>query len=122
MSDAAYQRRIERLEEENERLRQRLDQLKAAEAAQAPKYIAGQKLTPTHQRILDALLTFERVPMESLVECLPKEPSEDTLKVHISNMRRRLAAVGAEIRNVYGGGYFIHPADKERLRAAMATN
>ena len=58
------------------------------------------KLTPTQQRIADVLADGAAHTMQELVACLWDDMSENprtTIKMHISNIRSKIAAQGLDV-------------------------
>ncbi len=70
-------------------------------------------LSPTVRLLFQALAErFGRaVPLETLVhQVWPSEPpTSSSIRVHILRLRRRIAPLGLEIRNVQGKGYVLTP-------------
>lgn len=65
--------------------------------------------TPTERRILDVLGDEERHTFEELWKCLNDEEAvRQTLSVHLSNLRQKLAGKGRNIISIRdsGVGYF----------------
>jgi len=110
-TDAHLRRRIVELENKVERLTQ------IAETAPGKRFPREWKLTPKEEAILMGLATFEAVPIEGL--CVRADCGVETLRVHISYMRRKIRPYGYAIHNDHGRGYSIN--DRSRLRAAMVA-
>jgi DNA-binding winged helix-turn-helix (wHTH) protein len=74
-------------------------------------------LSPTVRRLFQALADRFGgiVALETLMrEVWPEEPPDPTsVRVHILRLRRRLAPLGLEIRNVQSKGYVLLPHDPE---------
>jgi len=74
-------------------------------------------LSPTVRRLFQALADRFGgiVALEELVrQVWPDDPPDPTsVRVHILRLRRRLAPLGLEIRNVQGKGYVLLPHDPE---------
>jgi DNA-binding response OmpR family regulator len=65
-------------------------------------------VTPTQARLLKLLVRIGRCSATALHLLLSEEAESNTLNVHISRIRRRLAAASggrAQIRNIRGYGY-----------------
>lgn len=109
LQEAHYRRRIDELETEVERLRQGRE-----EDARLSAPLAW-RLTPRENIVAAKLATREVATIEAL--CLEADCAEDTLRVFISRMRKKLAPAGYTIRNVFGHGYVVN--DRARLKKEM---
>lgn len=108
--------RVRRLMAERDELRERIRQLE--ENWTAPLIAPGAfGLTLAEVRVVSALLRVDFMPRERLWVLFPNA-NPDTLKVHISHIRKKLTPHGVEIGNVFGAGYFINADHKDLLRAA----
>lgn len=84
-------------------------------------------LTAAESRILGCLLTRQLVSMDALMATLysirgGEIPARQTIEVFLSFLRRKLRPHGVIIRNSYGQGWYIEPADRERLRAQLLSD
>ena len=114
-SDKVYRTHIERLETENEKLRQQIDRLRRGSGTvlDLGKWYGLKErfgLTPVQAQIA-ALLSArpgEIVTTRDIVASVnppPHDPS--TLRVHIGGIRRVLKAHGIEVHNARGAGYYV---------------
>lgn len=79
------------------------------------------RLTSSEYRVVDAILRLHAVSIDHLIAAVYEtrdEPdgAENTIKVFIVKIRRRLAAVGfpGEVKTIWGRGYeiILHKPDK----------
>lgn len=81
------------------------------------------RLTPAETNICLALLGGRTVHRSTLFSAMAgwREPEsenpEGLLRVYMSSLRKKLAAVGGKIDNIYGAGYTLRNAEK--VRAAI---
>lgn len=112
--------------EQNRQLRERVDELEETvrqlrdelgDEQELPDWLPV--LTRTERTILllladGRLVTTERI-VASLYDHREDAPGENIVRVFISHLRRKLSP-HIDIRNVWGQGYQITPASRDRLR------
>lgn len=109
------------LEERDERIRQLEDIVRGKEWALPPDVEAA--LTPTEARMLALLAAREMCTREALFEASRGVGSHDdatnikVVDVHVSKMRRRITPLGIVIQSVWGRGYRLDAASRDRLRS-----
>ena len=108
--ESLLQRRVERLETENERLQQRIENLRAM---LAPPEEADPDLSPQQRNIMAVLRRHRRASLKQLIAACEtrcqdiehsnkgKEPLTAVVQSQICNMRRK----GVPIVTVWGWGY-----------------
>lgn len=114
-------RRIEALEAENDTLRMRVDQLEAEQLGVSWHCPIEFRLTPAEAAILAALVAREWCSKEFLhmATARPGEEKDTEIKivdVFICKMRRKLFGFGIDIVTLWGAGYMLEPATRERLK------
>lgn len=109
LHEVHYRRRIDELETEVERLRQARTEDCRLSAPMA------WHLTPKENIVAAKLATREMATIDAL--CLEADCAEDTLRVLVSRMRKKLSPAGYTIRNVRGRGYVVN--DRARLKKEM---
>ncbi len=84
------------------------------------------KLRPQQAAVLAALLQREQVSHEALALCLPEgwaDPeernSDQIVKLHIHNLRRKLKPHGIKIETIWGFGYRVSATDKAKVMCAV---
>lgn len=112
--------RIDRLEIENDELRERVAELEEILFATDWHCPIEFRLTGSEAAILAAMLRRERCSKEFLhmATARPGEEKDTELKiidVWICKMRKKLEPFGIEIVTLWGQGYCLTPASKERL-------
>ena len=78
-------------------------------------------LSRAQGRILSALLRRDRlthvqVQNASCQHDLTNPPGLSTIKTQITHIRKKIAATGAHIINIWGYGYQITPSDKAKIK------
>ena len=117
---------IERLSAENLRLQDEITTLQDALGVSAPVFPLEWDLTRSEEKLLGVLLRRGIAPYDALTTALyqgrvGRDVQEvETLRVHILNLRRKLAVFGIAIRNVHAFGYMLTDETRERIRAAIA--
>lgn len=117
--------RIDRLEVENEVLRQKLEQLQPS----LPAFCAPEswKLGPQKAWMLDKLMSHERVSREVIFSSMPiywaDEEARDSkvVDVQMCRLRKTVRKFGARIETLWGWGYFIAPEHKAIIRQAIGA-
>ena len=108
------------LEERDEELRQLREATRASFV-----FPSKMKLTLTEGRILTRILSVSPNVLSTeqlMVICAKnpeRQPSEKTIHVHISRMRRKLAPYDVAIRSVRDEGYGIEKDGAARLRSLI---
>ncbi|CAM5764651.1 winged helix-turn-helix domain-containing protein [Bosea minatitlanensis] len=115
--------RLEALEAENGRLRDRVAELEDALGftIDMPVYLG---LSQTEARLFGALMRRPVWSREQLMVALyshrPDEPPEiKIVDVFICKIRRKLKPLGIEIENLWGQGYRLAPAMRDRALAII---
>lgn len=107
-----------------DRLRARIEELEArnAELTKALAYREGGdplRLPPIQRTIYEVLMTRVTAQYDLLFTAIENRNGRivtgETLKVHVSYLRRRLEPFGVKIHNASGEGYYITGDDKRRL-------
>ncbi|MBB6306245.1 helix-turn-helix domain-containing protein [Xanthobacter tagetidis] len=111
---------LDRLREENELLRLRVDELEGI--LLRPSLPACVRLTRKEEQVLSLLLARPLVSRADLMTALyslsvDDPPSERIIDIFILRVRRALKPHGIEIQTRWGQGWFLTNEDKERLRA-----
>jgi DNA-binding response OmpR family regulator len=113
---------VARLREQNEMLLEENRQLRET-LVPAMTFPLEWGLRPVHCRILSCLLSAKngvRTKNQlSVAACREDTLWDQTLKVHVSTLRRQLRGTGVEIAVRYGVGYELPPASRAILEAAM---
>jgi len=84
-------------------------------------------LPPHQRRMLGLLMKRTEVTREQMIIAVwgdgpeAKQPDLRTIDVHISNIRKKLKSSGAKITTLWGEGFMMTPADKQKLRDHLAT-
>jgi two-component system cell cycle response regulator CtrA len=109
---------LDRLREENELLRLRVDELE--QIMLRPELPLCLKITRRQSQVLGLLLARPVVStadaMTALYELGTGDPPNDTIvSVLVCHLRRRLKPFGINIETLWGRGYRLPPEDKERL-------
>lgn len=116
--------RIEGLEAENERLRDRIAQL---EDAMGLDFVAPLewRLTRAETALFGVLLAREFATKEALLAGVARDPTGDAPEIKIVDVfvckaRRKLRPFGIEIETIWGRGYRLTPESKAAARAQLA--
>lgn len=121
----AQQQRVDRLEEEVERLRQHIKAMTPQPALRL-KFPSTWRVTGHEAHILHELLRGGWVSKDRLMAVLPEIGARDravtTIYFYIKCLREKMKPLGVSIEMTYGVGYRIAPEHKEIIRAAMAVN
>ena len=116
--------KIERLEEENERLRQRVAALEVDPVC----FPASWGLSKFQCVMLSALMKRESCTFEYLRAVAPstrvEQPARgeaEIVRIQMSKLRVRLRRLGVnvEIKNLWDRGYFLPPESKSVLRRSL---
>ena len=100
-----------KLDEAEERIRR----LEAELGARAPfPPLLG--LTPTQERLLSVLLKRDCVSFACMDGLFPSDNGSNIAKVHICNLREKLAPLNIEIETRWGRGYSMTPEMKSKLK------
>lgn len=115
--------RIEALTSENERLRDRIDQL---EAVQGMKFLTPieWRLTGSESRVFGVLMAREVATKDAVMAALYRDTSKDEAEIKIVDVlickaRKKLAPFGVSIETRWGEGYFLTPATKALVREML---
>jgi DNA-binding response OmpR family regulator len=77
-------------------------------------------LTPTEIEIATVLVLRERVAGEVLIQVIHgdrgKKPKITAVKTHVSHLRKKFAKLDLRIDTVWGWGWKMPAADREKLR------
>lgn len=122
--------RIEGLEAENARLRDRIDQL---EAAMGMDFVAPieWRLTTAETRVFGVLMARELATKDAIMAALYRDQAKDEAEIKIVDVfvckvRAKLKPFGFVIETQWGQGYFLTPETKaavrERLSHGMAAH
>jgi len=118
-SDRATARRLERLEIENEELREKVAYLSAALAPPMTLPI-GLHLSPALEKVLRTIAGRDYATADMIHAALdwdkPEPNGGRVAQVHVSRLRKRLKPFGIDIKSRYGLGYFIEPEAKNALK------
>lgn len=111
------------LREENDELRERVRQLGEELASSRFSFPWELGLTRTQTLILNHLLTRDTITRRSTNLVLYSdrggtEPSDHTIVVQISHIRRKLRPIGIEIATVHGSGWRM--VDRENVAARFS--
>lgn len=114
---------IERLEEENDVLRERIAMLETM--LSGPEDIlpieVAMALSNSERLVLGALLQRERVSKDQIMATLYRNSGKDEAEpkivdVFICKIRKKLKPFGVDIETLWGTGYFIGVDGKKKLR------
>lgn len=115
--------RLEALEAENERLRDRVTELEEALgfSIELPIYLG---LSPAEARVFGALMKRPTWTKEQLMVALyshrPDDPPEmKIVDVFICKLRKKLKPIGIEIETLWGQGVRLSPAMRDRAQAII---
>jgi len=84
-------------------------------------------LPPHQRRMLGLLMKRDQATREQIIIAVwgdgpeAKQPDLRTIDVHISHIRKKLKPSGAKITTLWGEGFMMTPADKQKLRDHLAT-
>lgn len=118
--------RIEGLEAENERLRDRID---ALEAAMGMNFLTPIEwgLTGHEMRVFGVLMARELATKAACMAALYRDRGDDEpqikiVDVFVCKMRKKLERFALPVETRWGQGYFLTPETKTRVRSAMALD
>jgi two-component system cell cycle response regulator CtrA len=113
----ALRSRIDTLEEENERLTQKLSVATIHEKEEAVVYPLSLRLTSQQGTILSVLIKREWASSGALHSILRTRAQDDgnLVGMQICKLRKKLRPLGVEIETMWGRGYRISPEHKRRL-------
>lgn len=118
-SDRAMARRLEKLEAENEELREKNAYLVSV-LVPPLHYEFALGLSRSLDKVLRVIASREYATSAMIHAALDwdkPEPLESrSAQVYVSKLRRKLAPYGIDIKNRHGVGYYIEPEAKEALR------
>jgi DNA-binding response OmpR family regulator len=81
-------------------------------------------LTPTEVPLALLLVQRERVSVASayavLYSARTRKPEARTVKVHVSHLRKKFGKLSLRIETIWGWGWKMPPADRERLRSLIS--
>lgn len=111
---------LERLREENDLLRLRVEELEGILLRQEVPFCIG--LTRKQAQVLSLLLARPMVSRSDLMTALYSlsagdPPADRIIDVFIVRVRRALARHGIEVRTLWGQGWFLTNEDKAKVRA-----
>lgn len=115
--------RIEALEAENRRLRDRIEQLEGV-AIRGFVPPVEWRLTASEARTLATLLERPECSKDAIMSALYRddgreEPEMKIVDVFVCKLRKKLAPYGFPIQTIWGHGYKLAPETKAAVRAAM---
>ena len=117
----------QRLRDENETLRERVRQLEEALAGSGePQGPLEKLLTNSQLKLFRALVKREMVSLEAAFALLYLADGKDTrdsntIRVFVYQLRRKLARFGIEIELVWGRGYKLTAASRQRIAELEAA-
>lgn len=118
-SDRAMARRLEKLEEEVERLREQNAYLSSV-LTPPMKFPFALRLSPALDTMLRTIAGHDYASEEMLNAALDWDKDEPNggrvAHVHVSRLRKKLKPFGIDIKNSHGVGYFIEPEAKKALK------
>lgn len=113
------ERKLARLEAENEELREKVEFLSAALTPPQSLPI-GLHLSASEERLLLTLAGREWASFDVLSAALywdKEEPRENqTIRVFVQKVRTKLKPFGITIKTRWGTGYYIEPEDRAKLK------
>jgi len=120
----ALMRRVDRLEIENEELRQKLDRARAALKVEEINFPSQWRIERQHADILRLLLSKDLVPYERMLIYILRGSTDrkNTVQVQVCRLRRKLRQFGVSITTNWRVGYYMTPRDKELLRQRIASD
>jgi DNA-binding response OmpR family regulator len=81
-------------------------------------------LTPIEIPLATLLVQRERVSSSSAFEVLygdkHKKPNFSTVKTHVSHLRTKFARLNLRVETIWGWGWKMPTADREKLRALIS--
>ena len=116
---------VKRLRDENEGLHEQLRQLKQV---LTPPFIAPYEwhLTKYETLVLSSLLSAKFISKERLFVSLYSHyndpPSDNSLKVHVSKLRKKLSPFGVVIKFIWGQGYLLEDLEQWRSLLLVTNN
>lgn len=116
--------RLEALSAENERLRDELDALKSSLGLTFQSPLEW-RLTGSETKVFGRLLRGGLTTKDALMATLYRDGAKDEAEikivdVFICKLRKKLKPFGLEILTVWGAGYQMSPASKERFEREWA--
>ena len=109
--------RVYELEDEVAKLQKALAKVCAARAGRLP---GEWKLRLSEENILLALAKAESaLPANVLTVVLTKARTDNGVRVHLHNMKRKLSDIGITVHTERGNGYYLSPEDKAKVLAVM---
>lgn len=121
MDDAARHDRIEALEADNDRLRERIAELEAAFGMDVLPPIEW-RLTMSEARVFGVILKRELASKEAIMVALygfEERADPKIADVFVCKIRGKLKPFGVQIRTRWGHGYFMDPADRALARSMI---
>lgn len=112
--------RLEEVEEENRQLREQRDRLMGFADAEAVQFAF--KLTPVEAKVLALLLHRGVADYEQLIAitcvdgAIELESPEGAVRSHIKRMRKKLRTHGIDFETVYGFGFELDEASRNKAR------
>lgn len=111
--------RLEALQSENERLRDELRQLKESMGLTFSAPLEW-RLTGSEVKVFGRLLKGGAVTKDALMACLYRDAAKDEAEIKIVDvfvckLRKKLKPFGLEIATIWGIGYQMPAASKERF-------
>lgn len=115
--------RLEAIEAENAVLRERVAQLEVLLGHHFMPPIEW-RLTASEARVFGCLLARDIATKEAILAALYRDLGKDEAEikivdVFICKLRKKVVPFGVEVKTRWGEGYFLTPATKETVRAAM---
>jgi two-component system cell cycle response regulator CtrA len=116
--------RIDGLQAEVDRLQGRVEQLEAAMGMRVLTPMEW-RLTPMQMRVFGVLLARELATKAAIMAALYRDDGRDEadpkiVDVFVCHVRRKLKAFDVPIETIWGQGYRMSPAAKDRARDLMA--
>lgn len=116
--------RIDGLQAEVDRLVGRVEQLEAAMGMRVITPLEW-RLTPMQMRVFGVLLSRELATKHAVMAALYRDDGRDEadpkiVDVFVCHIRRKLKSFGVPIETIWGQGYRLTPAAKDRARELMA--
>ena len=124
---ALLQKLVEKLEDENDELRERVRQLEELCFGTTALMPAELELTGSESRLLAHLLAAPHATKDSLLAAIysarPDDPPEiKIIDVFVCKVRKKIRPFGLDIQTVWGQGYLMPPASKAKLRTMMGES
>lgn len=115
-SRAAASAELTRLQAELDVVKERYEQIKGAINPRPERFFGYAGLTKSEARVLALIVTRLKASQDSLLQAVSGEGDSVALvRVYVCKIRKKLTPLGIKIKNVWGYGYEISAADKERL-------